>query len=88
MRTSRTPEIMGDAGAMSSSRSPLREFTGPFCIDDKQLYTSGVRDFDRVDASVPMSLDFFVPDDNVPPPGVTVMPCASYFPAQNSSFSN
>jgi len=59
---------------MSSSRSPLHEFTGPFCIDDKLLYTSGVRDFDRVDASVPMSLDFFVPDDNVPPPGVTVMP--------------
>jgi citronellol/citronellal dehydrogenase len=59
---------------MSSSRSPSREFTGPFCIDDKLLSASGVRDFDRVDASVRMSLDFFVPDDNVPPPGVTVMP--------------
>jgi len=59
---------------MSSSRSPSREFTGPFCIDDKLLYASGVRDFDRVDASVRISLGFFVPDDNVPPPGVTVMP--------------
>jgi len=57
---------------MSSSRP--REFFGPFCIDDKLLYASGVRDFDRVDASVRMSLDFFVSDDNVPPPGVTVMP--------------
>ena len=61
---------------MSSSRSPSREFTGPFCIDDKLLYASGVRDFDRyrVDASVPLASDFFVPDDDVPPPGVTVMP--------------
>jgi citronellol/citronellal dehydrogenase len=59
---------------MSSSQSPSREFTGPFCIDDKLLYASGVRDFDRVDASVRMSLDIFVPDDNVPLPGVTVMP--------------
>jgi hypothetical protein len=45
---------------MSSSRSPSREFTGRFCIDDKLLYASGVRDFDRVDASVRMSLDFSV----------------------------
>ena len=38
------------------------------------LYASGVRDFDRyrVDASVPLASDFFVPDDDVPPPGVTV----------------
>jgi hypothetical protein len=44
--------------------------------DDKLLYASGVRDFDRyrVDASVPLASDFFVPDDDVPPPGVTVMP--------------
>ena len=46
------------------------------CIDGKLLYASGVRDFDRyrVDASVPLASDFFVPDDDVPPPGVTVKP--------------
>jgi citronellol/citronellal dehydrogenase len=35
-----------------------------------------VRDFDRyrVDASVPLALDVFVPDDDVPPPGVAVVP--------------
>jgi citronellol/citronellal dehydrogenase len=52
-----------------------REFTGQFCIDDKVLYASGVRDFEpyRVDPSVSLMSDFFVPDDDVPPPGVTVM---------------
>jgi citronellol/citronellal dehydrogenase len=35
-----------------------------------------VRDFDRyrVDASVPLASDFFVPDDELPPPGATVKP--------------
>jgi citronellol/citronellal dehydrogenase len=75
MRASRTPEIMGDAAYVILTK-PSREFTGQFCIDDKLLYASGVRDFDRyrVDASVPLASDFFVPDDDVPPPGVTVMP--------------
>ena len=75
MRASRTPEIMGDAAYVILTK-PSREFTGQFCIDDKLLYASGVRDFDRyrVDASVPLVSDFFVPDDDVPPPGVTVMP--------------
>ena len=75
MRASRTPEIMGDAAYAIFTR-PAREFTGNFCIDDKLLYASGVRDFDRyrVDASVPLMSDFFVPDDDVPPPGVTVRP--------------
>jgi citronellol/citronellal dehydrogenase len=38
-----------------------------------------VRDFEpyRVDASVPLMSDFFVPDDDVPPPGVTVTPLPS-----------
>jgi citronellol/citronellal dehydrogenase len=73
MRASRTPEIMGDA-AYAILTKPSREFTGQFCIDDKVLYASGVRDFERyrVDASVPLMSDFFVPDDDVPPPGVTV----------------
>src|SRR5471030_1497192 len=74
MRASRTPEIMGDAAHAIFTR-PSREFTGQFCIDDKLLYASGVRDFEpyRVDPTVPLMSDFFVPDDDVPPPGVTVM---------------
>src|SRR6201993_3997843 len=75
MRASRTPDIMGDAAYAIFTR-PSREFTGQFCIDDKLLYASGVRDFDRyrVDVSVSLASDFFVPDDDAPPPGVTVMP--------------
>ena len=59
---------------MSIFTKPSREFTGQFCIDDKVLYASGVRDFEpyRVDKSVALMPDFFVPDDDVPPPGVTV----------------
>ena len=74
MRASRTPEIMGDAAYVIFTR-PAREFTGQFCIDDKVLYASGVRDFEpyRVDRTVPLMSDFFVPDDDLPPPGVTVM---------------
>jgi len=73
MRASRKPEIMGDA-AYAIFTKPSREFTGQFCIDDKVLYASGVRAFEhyRVDRSVPLMSDFFVPDDDVPPPGVTV----------------
>jgi citronellol/citronellal dehydrogenase len=38
------------------------------------LFESGVRDFEpyRVDPSVPLMSDFFVPDDDAPPPGVSV----------------
>jgi citronellol/citronellal dehydrogenase len=73
MRASRTPEIMGDA-AYAILTKPSREFTGQFCIDDKVLFASGVRDFEgyRVDPSVPLMSDFFVPDDDLPPPGVSV----------------
>ena len=75
IRASRTPEIMGDA-AHAILTKPSREFTGQFCIDDSVLYKAGVRDFEpyRVDPSVPLMSDFFVPDDSVPPPGVTVTP--------------
>ena len=85
MRASRTPEIMGDAAHAIFTRS-AREFTGHFCIDDKLLYASGVRDFERyrVDPSVPLMSDFFVPDDDVPPPGVTVAPLPSVGGAQKS----
>jgi citronellol/citronellal dehydrogenase len=85
MRASRTPEIMGDAAYEILTRQ-AREFTGQFCIDDKLLYSSGVRDFERyrVDPTVPLALDFFVPDDDIPPPGVTVTPMASVGGAQRA----
>jgi citronellol/citronellal dehydrogenase len=85
MRSSRKPEIMGDA-AYAILTKPSRSFTGQFCIDDKVLYDSGVRDFEhyRVDASVPLTSDFFVPDDEVPPPGVKVTPLQSLGGAQKS----
>jgi citronellol/citronellal dehydrogenase len=78
MRASRKPDIMADA-AYAIFTKPSREFTGHFCIDDKLLYADGVRDFNpyRVDPSVPLMSDFFVPDDNVPPPGVSVTPLPS-----------
>jgi citronellol/citronellal dehydrogenase len=83
IRMSRKPEIMGDA-AHAILTKPSREFTGQFCIDDKILYAAGVRDFEqyRVDRSVPLALDFFVPDDDVPPPGVTVQAMLSGGAAQ------
>ena len=75
MRASRKPEIMGDAAYVIFTKSS-RDFSGQFCIDDKVLYDSGVTDFEhyRVDPSRPLMSDFFVPDDEVPPPGVTVQP--------------
>jgi citronellol/citronellal dehydrogenase len=83
MRASRTPEIMGDAAYVIFTK-PSREFTGKFCIDDKVLYESGVRDFEhyRVDPSVPLMSDFFVPDDDLPPPGVSVRTLPSVGEAQ------
>ncbi|MGL5169014.1 MAG: SDR family oxidoreductase [Afipia sp.] len=78
MRASRTPEILADAAHVIFTK-PAREFTGQFCIDDRILYDAGIRDFEpyRVDPSVPLLSDFFVPDDDVPPPGVKVMPLPS-----------
>jgi citronellol/citronellal dehydrogenase len=85
MRASRKPEIMGDAAYVIFTR-PSRQFTGNFCIDDKVLYDSGVRDFEsyRVDRSVPLMSDFFVPDHDVPPPGVSVMALPSVGEVQKS----
>jgi citronellol/citronellal dehydrogenase len=86
MRASRTPEIMGDAAYAILTR-PAREFTGQFCIDDKVLYASGIRDFERyrVDPSVALMSDFFVPDDDAAPPGVTVRALPSVGGAQKTS---
>ncbi len=68
MRSSRTPEILADAAAMIFMK-PSRGFTGRFIIDDTFMAGEGVTDFERyrVDPSVPLIPDFFVPDD-IPPP--------------------
>jgi citronellol/citronellal dehydrogenase len=69
MQASRTPEIMGDAAHAVLTR-PSRELTGRFLIDDLVLAEAGVTDFAhyRVDPSVPLMPDFFVPDDTAPNP--------------------
>ena len=43
-------------------------------IVEARFGAEGVRDFDkyRVDPSVPLMPDFFVPDDIPPPPGVVI----------------
>ncbi|MDF2812509.1 MAG: family NAD(P)-dependent oxidoreductase [Microvirga sp.] len=67
-QASRTPEILADA-AHAIFEKPAREFTGNFLIDDTFLSEQGVTDFEpyRVDPSVPLMPDFFVPDDSIPP---------------------
>jgi len=71
MRQCRTPQIMADA-AHAIFEKPARTFSGNFLIDDTFLYGEGVRDFEvyRVDPTRPLMPDFFVPADNLPPPGV------------------
>ena len=69
VQASRTPEIIADA-AYAIFGKPAREFTGQFLIDDTFLAGEGVTDFARyrVDPSVPLAPDLFVPDDPPPPP--------------------
>jgi citronellol/citronellal dehydrogenase len=73
MRMSRTPEIMGDAAHLILTQDS-KTFTGRFCIDDTLLYEHGVKDFEkyRVDKSLELAPDFFVPDSIPAPPGVVV----------------
>ena len=68
MKASRTPEILADAAAMIFEK-PSRSFTGHFLIDDTVLASEGVTDLSRyrVDPSVPLAPDFFVPD-SIPAP--------------------
>jgi citronellol/citronellal dehydrogenase len=72
MRRSRTPEIIADA-AYGIFAKPVT-FTGNFLIDDSFLASEGVADFEqyRVDRSVSLAPDFFVPEDSLPPPGVVL----------------
>jgi citronellol/citronellal dehydrogenase len=73
MRRSRKPEIMGDAAHLILTQD-AKTFTGRFSIDDTLLYEHGARDFEkyRVDPSLELAPDFFVPDSIPPPPGVTL----------------
>jgi citronellol/citronellal dehydrogenase len=75
IRHCRTPAIMADA-AHAILTKPSRAFTGKYLIDDSLLYEEGERDFEkyRVDPSVPLMADFFVPESSTPPPGVTITP--------------
>ncbi len=68
IRASRKPEILADAAHLIFT-TPAKSLTGQFLIDDTFLFANGVRDFDhyRVDPSVALAPDFFVPDDSVPP---------------------
>jgi citronellol/citronellal dehydrogenase len=73
MQMSRTPDILADAAYLIFQK-PSRTFTGRFLIDDSFLASEGITDFElyRVDPSKPLALDFFVPDDVPPPPGVVI----------------
>jgi citronellol/citronellal dehydrogenase len=68
MRASRTPDILADAAYLVFNK-PSRSFSGHFLIDDTFLAGEGVTDLDRyrVDSSLPLNPDFFVPADSEPP---------------------
>ena len=68
MNASRTPEILADAAHMIFGK-PSKSFTGNFLIDDSFMAGEGVTDFEqyRIDPSVALAPDFFVPDDSIPP---------------------
>ncbi len=63
MRASRTPDILADAAWLIFNK-PARDFSGNFLIDDTFLKAEGVTDLEkyRVDPSVPLQPDFFVPE--------------------------
>jgi citronellol/citronellal dehydrogenase len=75
MRASRKPAIIADA-AWHIFQKPSRTFTGQFLIDDTVLAGEGVTDFDvyRVDPTQKLFVDFFVPDDSVPPASLDALP--------------
>ncbi|MCP4562209.1 MAG: NAD(P)-dependent oxidoreductase [Bosea sp.] len=71
VQASRTPEMLADAAYMVFNK-PSRSFSGQFLIDDNFMAGEGVTDFTpyRVDPSVPLMPDFFVPEEIKPPEGV------------------
>jgi citronellol/citronellal dehydrogenase len=84
IRASRKPEILADA-AWRIVQKPSRDFTGHFLIDDTFLAGEGVTDFDpyRVDPGQPLFMDFFVPDDSLPPASLDPVAPAGPDPAKN-----
>jgi citronellol/citronellal dehydrogenase len=74
MQRSRIPDILADA-AYRIFHKPV-SFSGNFLIDDNFLASEGVTDFDqyRVDPNQPLQTCFFVPDDVLPPKGVSLGP--------------
>jgi citronellol/citronellal dehydrogenase len=68
MQQSRMPDILADA-AYEIFNSTSKKITGQFLIDDTFLASQGVTDFDqyRVDPSLALAPDFFVPDDSEAP---------------------
>ncbi|OAI43878.1 short-chain dehydrogenase [Rhizomicrobium sp. SCGC AG-212-E05] len=68
----RTPDIVADAAWHVFNRP--KSFTGNFLIDDTFLAENGVTDFDRyrVDPAKDLLPDFFVPEDSIPPKGVSL----------------
>jgi citronellol/citronellal dehydrogenase len=75
MRRSRSPDILADAACRIFAK-PARSFSGNFLIDDTFLAAEGVTDFERyrIDPSVALAPDFFVPDEIEAPPSVNVLP--------------
>ena len=75
VRRSRSPDILADAACRIFGK-PAKSFSGNFLIDDTFLAAEGVTDFERyrIDPSVPLAPDFFVPEYIKAPPGVTVAP--------------
>jgi citronellol/citronellal dehydrogenase len=74
VRMSRTPEIVADAAHLIFNQ-PAKSFTGNFLIDDTFLNgIGGITDFEkyRVDPSMPLAPDFFVPAESKPPAGVKI----------------
>ena len=68
MRSSRKPEILADAAHLIFT-TPSRDLTGRFLIDDTFLVSRGVTGLEqyRVDATLDLTPDFFVPADSPPP---------------------
>lgn len=74
MRMSRSADILADAAHLIFAQ-PSKSFTGNFLIDDSFLHdVGGITDFEvyRVDKSMPLAPDFFVPVDSKPPHGVKI----------------
>ena len=67
MRQARKPEIMADAARAILIKD--KNFSGHFLIDDSFLASEGVTNFERyrVDPTVDLKPDFFVPDTSRPP---------------------